>query len=74
MVLKHLDAEEGEPDSETVHAKFVVGTDGQLLLSLPKGNLMISQLYTRCAFVGTKELGHRDGGRTDQYVQNETKK
>lgn len=28
VVLKHLDAAEGQVDTEVVHAKFVVGADG----------------------------------------------
>lgn len=60
VVLDHL---EGDSVQEVVHAKFLIGADGEPS-SFTDEIYMLT--YHRCALMGAQSPRHTDGRRTDE--------
>jgi hypothetical protein len=60
--VKNLAPQDGEPDTEIIHAKFVIGADGKVTIehnfSCHRILMRTRSLKYRCTFMGTKDSRH----------------
>lgn len=63
--LQYLAPEPGKPDSEIVHAKYVVGADGKpLVISCIRAPCI--PIAHRCALMDPQDIRHHHGRRADE--------
>lgn len=66
MVLDHIPPSDKAPEQEIVHAKFVVGADGETRSDLDHVYATDIAPMLRRAFMGSKDSGIYDGWGTDR--------
>jgi len=65
VVLNHIPPSDKAPEQEIVHAKFVVGADGEICSNLDTF-ITNSASLLRCTLLGSKNPGYFDGWGTDE--------